>query len=92
MTEMQPFDRKITIENEAQIEILGQGIVILDTLNCTKLTLGDVYYAPAFAKHTIPFRSLLEQKWKIQSAIVKEFLIYCSSNPLLPSCTSRPII
>ena len=75
MTDMQPSDRKITIGNGAQIATLGQGTVILEDLNGTKLTLCDVYYAPAFAKHIISFRSLLEQKWKIQSATVTEFLI-----------------
>ena len=75
MTDMQPSDHKIRIGNGAQIKILGQGTVILEYLNGTKMTLCDVNYAPAFAKHIISFRSLLEQKWKIQSATVTEFLI-----------------
>ena len=74
MTDMRPSNRKIEIGNGDMIETLGQGTVTLMDNEGKLVTFTDVYYAPAFTKHIVSFRQLIETNWSLNKVTREEFV------------------
>ncbi|KAI2493888.1 PIF1-like helicase [Fragilaria crotonensis] len=74
MTDMRPSNRKIEIGNGDMVETLGQGTVTLTDNDGTLVSFTDVYYAPAFTKHIVSFRQLIENNWSLSKVTRNEFV------------------
>jgi hypothetical protein len=74
MTDMRPSNRKIEIGNGDMNETLGQGTVTLMDNEGKLVTFTDVYFAPAFTKHIVSFRQLIETNWSLNKVTREEFV------------------
>jgi hypothetical protein len=74
MTDMRPSNRKIEIGIGDMIETLGQGTVTLMDNDGKFVSFTDVYYAPAFTKHIVSFRQLIETNWSLSKVTRDEFV------------------
>ncbi|KAI2492015.1 PIF1-like helicase [Fragilaria crotonensis] len=74
MTNLTPSNREITIGNGDKVATLGQGTVSLTDSHGQTIKLTDVYYAPAFTKHIVSMRKLIDDDWSFSVADKTAFI------------------